>query len=339
MLMRGRPKLKLHVVAQITITALLVAAVLPLACKRERVISGGRGPDAAARVSRPAPRPAPPPRLAPKVRYEVVFGERCRIVKVRPCSFEGLHDRSYRSVFVRHEKLPEGRLTFTFPEGIRFHPLCGQDGDVAWSGGRALREPDWIAGTDHLSYVQHWRPGGKHGDLRLKVAWRITCAGPDSMGVELVLTNQGNKLARFVEPSVCLAADKNSCSGLSTFFKRDRSTARRFHTRAGWVKFAFVAQIAIEGVSYKEKRGCYKKDVQATTGLVLTENVTNGWLMGLGWDRARTLSIGAQDCIHSHPLVQNLRPGETVTRKGRVYLTRATKGALLKRYHKELGKD
>jgi len=333
--------LKLRVATPVVVASLLVAAALPLACKRGRAAPDVRGPAPAARRAKTAPAPVPAARRRPasKVRHEVVFGTSCRIQRARPCAFAGLPDRSYRSVFLRHEDLPKGRLTLTFPEGVRFRPLCGLEGDVAWAGGPKLREPAWIVGKDHLSYVQRWRPGPGHGGLDLEASWRLSCAGPDSLSVEMTVKNRGSEVAPYIEPVVCLAADENSCSGLSTFYKDDRISARRFHTRTGWVKFDFTAQIAVEGVSYEGKRGCYKEGTQSTSGLVITESIGSRWLMGLGWDRARTLSIGAQDCIHSHPLVYSLKPGESVTRKGRVYLTRATKEALLQRYRKELGKE
>lgn len=308
----------------------VLAVAGQLACKREGVVHCRVAPAPVVENSELST-------SASAIRHEVVLGSRCRIRQVQPCAFRHMRHRTCRSVFIRHEQLAGGRLLFTFPEGVRFRPLCGQHEDTVWTGGPALKEPQWIVGEDQLSYVQRWRPTGSgQQGLTLKARWRLFCAGPDSVGVELVVANLGSRETRFVEPMVCLAADKNSCSGLSTF-SHSRGAARQFHTLAGWTRFNNTAQVSVEGISYRGARGCYLGKIQANTGLVISESPHKDWRMGLGWDRTLTLSVGAQDCIHSHPQLQRLRPGETATRRGRIYLSGESKEDLLRRFRSAMG--
>jgi hypothetical protein len=155
------------------------------------------------------------------------------------------------------------------------------------------------------------------------------------VGLELTVTNRGKKTARFVEPLVCLAADKNSCSGMPALAHAS-GAARQVHTTTGWWIFNDTAQISVAGAPVHGDRDCYHGDVQADTGLVVSESKDRAWAMGLGWDQTENLSIGAQDCVHAHPSILQLRPGQTVTRRGRAYLTRKGKGSILKRFRASL---
>ncbi len=308
---------------------LLAVVALAHACKRDRIIIPREAAPARPATARPGA--APPHAL----RHQVVLGARCRLEKAKPCTYGGMLDRHYRSVLVRHEAA-EGRLLLTIPEGVRFRPLCGEDSDRIWTGDPARKEPAWEVSSSGLSYVERWRAGGPGGPS-LKARWRIYCASSESVGLELTVTNVGKKMAGFVEPMVCLAADKNSCSGMAAL-AHDRGAARLAHTAAGWWKFNDTAQLTMADNPYRDARACYHGGALADVGLVVSESKDRAWTMGLGWDRAVTLSIGSQECIHSHPSIQRLRPGQTVTRHGRAFLTRKGKAAALKRFRGTLGK-
>jgi hypothetical protein len=60
--------------------------------------------------------------------------------------------------------------------------------------------------------------------------------------------------------------------------------------------------------------------LSADLGLMVRENRREGWSAALGWERTRDVSSPHHHCIHAHPDLHDLGPGETLERRGRLIL-------------------
>ena len=279
------------------------------------------------------------PVTGPALRHQVVIGQgkRCRITASRPCAWKDTSRRGYSSLLVRHEKLSGGALLLSIPEAVRVS-----------GGGKAVtlvaetgREPRWRSSRHGLTYTRLWQttPSGTAGQaVRLRTTWRVLCSGGSGLGMELTLTNLGSMKLPMVEAIVCLAAIKSECNGLPTFTSA-RGVRRWARVQSGWARITSNAEIPVKGAPAPLWRGTRAVTARvADLGLMLQRNPKRGWIAALGWDRASSLQYAAWECIHSHPYVAGLKPGQKVTRRGWVYLFKGSKEALLQAFRRDLGR-
>ncbi|MSU49170.1 MAG: hypothetical protein EXS37_08830 [Opitutus sp.] len=74
--------------------------------------------------------------------------------------------------------------------------------------------------------------------------------------------------------------------------------------------------------------------VDATAGLLVRESEDGQWVTGIAWDDfLSTQGHNPWSCLHACIRVGALKPGETCTRRGRIYLFRGTKEDCVKRFH------
>ncbi|HKS35800.1 MAG TPA: hypothetical protein VJW76_01330 [Verrucomicrobiae bacterium] len=70
-------------------------------------------------------------------------------------------------------------------------------------------------------------------------------------------------------------------------------------------------------------------------GLIGCFSADNRYLLATAWDKTHELFQGVIVCIHNDPHVGGLKPGETKTLRGKIYLAANDPTALLKRYRKD----
>ena len=74
----------------------------------------------------------------------------------------------------------------------------------------------------------------------------------------------------------------------------------------------------------------------ATGGLILRESMDGAWVSGMAWNDF--LSVQAHNpwqCMHLAPRVGPLKPGETRSIRGKIYLLNGTKDDCLRLYHND----
>lgn len=339
------------------ISALLGLLVLG-GCRKQRVISNGAAaPGVRAPVAQPGPRqhPArtrPPPVTGPPskqramdrkpphaaLRHEVLFGAdgSCRVARTLPCRWKNSSQRGYRSIFVRHPSLSQGRLLLSIPERLRVY-LPGHDRRVLAKNPARRRQPRWQFDAQQIRYSETWQVPDPAGGaaMALAMSWRVFCAGPGNAGLELTLVNNGPRSLGVVEAEVCLAAMEGECSGQREL-TRVGGVMRHAHTTAGWSEVTRMGEMQVINGARPVGMTVITGTPEATDGLIVGRNARSGWLMALGWDRAVTVSLAAWDCIHSHPHTPTLKPGAKITRRGRIYLFKGDLKTVLQAYRRDL---
>lgn len=73
-------------------------------------------------------------------------------------------------------------------------------------------------------------------------------------------------------------------------------------------------------------------------GLIGCFSADNRWILATASDRTHELFEGVYVCLHSDPLIDGLKPGETKRLRQKIYLLPNDPAALLRRYHQDFPK-
>jgi len=163
----------------------------------------------------------------------------------------------------------------------------------------------------------------------------------DEVEFRLILKNHGDRVSDLQWFQPCLRVDgftgrgqsnyHERCfifteSGLATLSQTKRTEEARY--RGGQV---YVPS----GIQYADVNPRPISPDRPLNGLIGCYSKDGERLMAMAWDKTHELFQGVIVCIHNDPHVGGLKPGETKTLRGKVYLLKNDPPALLKRYRRD----
>ncbi len=233
------------------------------------------------------------------------------------------------TVAIRHTAFPGKSWRLRIPEYAYRDPVTGH--------GVPPSAIVWERRADR-TLTFHWNaPEELKKEHRLDYWGRLT-PGHDVIDFELTGKNVGDK-AWGEEPwtgtlsLICLGAgahpDFHDYDAKRTFVRRDGRWITMHEIVGGQFAPHRMAGVGVRG---EGKPGAERLAAKLSTD--------ERWVTGIATDIADSLSFNFQlraSCMHSNPAWPNLKSGEEITAKGKIYLLEGGLDALWQRYHADFG--
>jgi len=215
------------------------------------------------------------------------------------------------SIQFQQDKLQQFRLWF--PELAIF------DRDSARAITEEVTNRDWIEKTrDGYSVTGKIRKNEMEIDLK----YSIEAFSDEAVKLELEIRNTGRlPWFEYAQLAVCLAP-------VSKTFSDTVGNRTMIHVGPDLLKSIKAASVVKNFNHYPVKPRKDNSDpeerIQVESGFVSRFSIDKESVISFSWDEAARIDVnpGGLDCIHSHPAIGPLQPGETIKRTGFILLTK-----------------
>jgi hypothetical protein len=168
-------------------------------------------------------------------------------------------------------------------------------------------------------------------------------AGTDEVGMQMKLHNAGSQPEDIDWAQPCMRVGTFTGRGQNDYFQKcfiftDKGLTRMSRTQRETKARYTPGQVYVpEGIDLNDVNPRPISKTRPVNGLVGCFSADEKMILAMAWDHTQELFQGIITCIHSDVRIGGLKPGESKTRRGKIYIVPNDVNALLARYHRDFG--
>jgi hypothetical protein len=214
---------------------------------------------------------------------------------------------------------------------------------------RGSTDRDWLQTTlPFESKAVAADPNGRWVKLRHVVDGKVVIdheirAGWDEVDLRMTITNRSNEFVDLDWTQPCMRVGKFTGKGQDDYFEKcfiftDKGLTRMNQTHRETKARYTPGQVYVPaGVDLNDVNPRPLSKTKPINNLVGCFSADEKMILAMAWDDAQELFQGIIVCIHSDIRVGGLKPHETKTRHGKIYIVPNDVNTLLARYQRDFG--